>query len=37
MIDDFKSSNKTDIDLQNKINLIRQKYPLLISDAESIE
>lgn len=33
----FKKTNETDIALPNKINLIHQKYPLLISDAENIE
>jgi biopolymer transport protein ExbD len=31
---DFKKSNYTDMSLQEKINTVREKYPLLLSDAE---
>lgn len=34
LLDDFKISNNSDKRLQEKIKLIRDKYPLLLSDAE---
>ena len=34
LLDDFKKSNNTDKSLEEKIKIIRDKYPLLISDAE---
>jgi biopolymer transport protein ExbD len=37
LLDDFKNSNYADKSLQNKIKLVREKYPLLISDAENID
>jgi len=34
LLEEYKKSNKNDQKLQEKIKLIREKYPLLISDAE---
>lgn len=34
LLADFKKSNNSDIAIQEKIKLIREKYPLLVSDAE---
>ncbi|QOD62153.1 biopolymer transporter ExbD [Polaribacter haliotis] len=34
LLEDFKKSNNNDKNLQDKIKLIREKYPLLLSDAE---
>ena len=34
LLEDFKKSNNSDKNIQEKIKLIREKYPLLISDAE---
>ena len=34
LLEDFKKSNNSDIAIQEKIKLIREKYPLLVSDAE---
>ena len=34
LIKDFKASNNSDKSIQEKIKLIRNKYPLLLSDAE---
>jgi biopolymer transport protein ExbD len=34
MLNDFKKSNTKNKNIQEKIKLIREKYPLLISDAE---
>ena len=34
LLEDFKKSNNTDKNIQQKIKLIREKYPLLLSDAE---
>ena len=33
LLEDFKKSNNSDTQLQQKIKLIREKYPLLLSDA----
>ena len=35
LLDDYKKSNYAEKVLQNKINSIREKYPLLVSDAEN--
>ena len=35
LLDDFKKSNYTNKKLQDKINMVREKYPLLLSDAEN--
>lgn len=34
LLEDFKNSNNSDNNIQDKIKLIREKYPLLLSDAE---
>jgi biopolymer transport protein ExbD len=34
LLDDFKKSNNNDKMVEAKINLIREKYPLLLSDSE---
>ncbi len=34
LLDDFKKSNNKDASLKTKIKLIREKYPLLLSDVE---
>lgn len=34
LLEDFKNSNNSDKNIQDKIKLIREKYPLLLSDAE---
>ena len=34
LLEDLKSSNNKNVDIQEKIKLIREKYPLLLSDAE---
>ncbi|MDX6746436.1 biopolymer transporter ExbD [Polaribacter sp. PL03] len=34
LLEDFKKSNNSDKNIQEKIKLIRNKYPLLLSDAE---
>lgn len=34
LLDEFKKSNNSDKSIQSKIELIRDKYPLLLSDAE---
>ena len=35
LLEDFKKSNNGDKNIQEKIKLIRNKYPLLLSDAEN--
>ncbi|WP_288956648.1 biopolymer transporter ExbD [uncultured Polaribacter sp.] len=34
LLEDLKSSNNNNLEVQEKITLIREKYPLLLSDAE---
>ena len=34
LLEDYKKSNHSDKEIQEKIKLIREKYPLLLSDAE---
>ncbi|QTD37180.1 biopolymer transporter ExbD [Polaribacter batillariae] len=34
LLEDFQKSNNSDKNIQDKIKLIRKKYPLLLSDAE---
>jgi biopolymer transport protein ExbD len=34
LLEDFKKSNASDKNIQKEIHLIREKYPLLLSDAE---
>lgn len=34
LLEDYKKSNSSDKNIQEKIKLIREKYPLLLSDAE---
>ncbi len=34
LLEDYKKSNNSDKKIQEKIKLIREKYPLLLSDAE---
>ena len=34
LLEDFKKSNNSDKNIQEKIKLVREKYPLLLSDAE---
>lgn len=34
LLADYKKTNNSDLTLQEKIKLIREKYPLLVSDAE---
>ena len=34
LLEDFKISNNSDKNIQEKIKMIREKYPLLLSDAE---
>ncbi|MEE9407108.1 MAG: biopolymer transporter ExbD [Polaribacter sp.] len=36
LLEDYKKTNNSDKSLQEKIKLIRDKYPLLLSDAENI-
>lgn len=34
LLDEYKKSNSTDNSLKNKITVVREKYPLLLSDAD---
>ena len=34
LLNEFKKSNSKDISLKNKITIIREKYPLLLSDTD---